>query len=52
MSGVQTLEAFGHTPGRSVFLVTSGHEQLLVSNDKMYVPAHLAPHPDWQGAYD
>jgi len=51
-SGIRILEAFGHTPGHSVFLVTSGSDQLLVSNDTMYVPALLAPHPDWQGAYD
>ena len=24
----------------------------MVSNDTMYVPALLAPHPEWQGAYD
>jgi glyoxylase-like metal-dependent hydrolase (beta-lactamase superfamily II) len=24
----------------------------MVSNDTMYVPALLAPHPDWQGTYD
>ena len=24
----------------------------MVSNDTMYVPALLAPHPDWQGVYD
>ena len=40
----------GHTPGHSAFLVTSGSDQLMVSNDTMYVPALLAPHPDWQGA--
>jgi glyoxylase-like metal-dependent hydrolase (beta-lactamase superfamily II) len=50
--GLQILEAYGHTPGHSVFLVTSGSDQLLVSNDTMYVPGLLAPHPDWQGAYD
>jgi glyoxylase-like metal-dependent hydrolase (beta-lactamase superfamily II) len=50
--GVQILEAVGHTPGHSIFLVTSGSDQLLVSNDTMYVPALLAPHPDWQGSYD
>ncbi|EIM24490.1 MBL fold metallo-hydrolase [Microvirga lotononidis] len=50
--GVQILEAYGHTPGHSVFLVTSGSDQLMVSNDTMYVPALLAPHPEWQGAYD
>ena len=50
--GVRLLAAPGHTPGHSVFLVTSGNDQLMVSNDAMYVPALLAPHPDWQGAYD
>jgi glyoxylase-like metal-dependent hydrolase (beta-lactamase superfamily II) len=50
--GVSLLAAPGHTPGHSAFLVTSGKDQLMVSNDAMYVPALLAPHPDWQGAYD
>src|SRR5450432_4244939 len=31
--GVQILDAHGHTPGHSVFLVTSGNDQLMVSND-------------------
>ena len=50
--GIQMLDAYGHTPGHSVFLVTSGRDQLMVSNDTMYVPALLAPHPEWQGSYD
>ena len=50
--GVRLIAAPGHTPGHSAFLVTSGTQQLMVSNDTMYVPALLAPHPDWQGAYD
>jgi glyoxylase-like metal-dependent hydrolase (beta-lactamase superfamily II) len=50
--GVRLLAAYGHTPGHSAFLVTSGKDQLMVSNDTMYVPALLAPHPDWQGVYD
>jgi glyoxylase-like metal-dependent hydrolase (beta-lactamase superfamily II) len=50
--GVRLIAAPGHTPGHSAFLVTSGKDQLMVSNDTMYVPALLAPHPDWQGAYD
>ena len=39
------LAAVGHTPGHSAFLVTSGKDQLMVSNDTTYVPALLAPHP-------
>jgi glyoxylase-like metal-dependent hydrolase (beta-lactamase superfamily II) len=50
--GVRLIASVGHTPGHSAFLVSSGKEQLMVSNDTMYVPALLAPHPEWQGAYD
>ncbi|WP_288193979.1 MBL fold metallo-hydrolase [uncultured Phyllobacterium sp.] len=49
---IHLIAAPGHTPGHSAFLVTSGNEQLLVSADTMYVPALLAPHPEWQGSYD
>jgi len=50
--GIQLVSAPGHTPGHSAFLIGSGNQQLMVSNDTAYVPALLAPHPDWQGAYD
>ncbi|PRD51783.1 MBL fold metallo-hydrolase [Phyllobacterium myrsinacearum] len=50
--GIHLIAAPGHTPGHSTFLVASGNEQLLVSADTMYVPALLAPHPEWQGSYD
>jgi glyoxylase-like metal-dependent hydrolase (beta-lactamase superfamily II) len=50
--GVRLVEAPGHTPGHAAFLVSSGNQLLMVSNDTAYVPALLAPHPEWQGAYD
>lgn len=50
--GVELITAPGHTSGHSIFLVSSGDQQLMISNDMAYVPALLAPHPDWQGAYD
>ncbi|OWV92566.1 MBL fold metallo-hydrolase [Rhizobium sp. R693] len=50
--GIRILSAPGHTPGHSAYLVDGGNEQLMVSADIMYVPALLAPHPEWQGAYD
>ncbi|KQV83365.1 MBL fold metallo-hydrolase [Rhizobium sp. Root1220] len=50
--GMHLLEAPGHTPGHSTYLVASGSKQLLVSADIMYVPALLAPHPEWEGSYD
>ena len=50
--GIRLVNAPGHTPGHSAFLVSSGNQQLMISNDTAYVPALLGPHPEWQGAYD
>ncbi|TPI40771.1 MBL fold metallo-hydrolase [Mesorhizobium sp. B2-9-1] len=50
--GIRIMAAPGHTPGHSVYHVDASSEQFLVSADTMYVPALLAPHPEWQGAYD
>jgi glyoxylase-like metal-dependent hydrolase (beta-lactamase superfamily II) len=50
--GIHLVNAPGHTPGHSAFLVSSGNKQLMISNDTAYVPALLAPHPEWQGSYD
>lgn len=50
--GVRLVKAPGHTPGHAAFHVSSGNEQLMISNDVAYVPALLAPHPEWQGSYD
>jgi glyoxylase-like metal-dependent hydrolase (beta-lactamase superfamily II) len=50
--GIFLVAAPGHTPGHAAYLVSSGGQQLMISNDTLYVPALLAPHPDWQGVYD
>jgi glyoxylase-like metal-dependent hydrolase (beta-lactamase superfamily II) len=50
--GIRLVNAPGHTPGHSAFHVSSGNQQLMISNDTAYVPALLGPHPEWQGAYD
>lgn len=52
LPGIQLVNAPGHTPGHAAFIVNSGDQQLMISNDTAYVPALLAPHPEWQGAYD
>jgi len=50
--GIRLVNTPGHTPGHAAFLLASGNQQLMISNDTAYVPALLAPHPEWQGAYD
>jgi len=50
--GIRLVNTPGHTPGHAAFHVSSGNQQLMISDDTAYVPALLAPHPEWQGAYD
>ena len=50
--GIRFVNAPGHTPGHTAFHLSSGNEQLLISNDAVYVPALVAAHPGWHGAYD
>lgn len=50
--GVHLIKAPGHTPGHAAYHVSSGAQQLMISNDVAYVPALLAPHPEWEGSYD
>lgn len=50
--GIQFVEAPGHTPGHRSFLLGSGSNQLMISNDTAYVPALVMANPGWHGAYD
>lgn len=50
--GVRLVAAPGHTAGHSAFHVASARQQLMISSDAAYVPALLAPNPEWQGVYD
>ncbi len=50
--GLSFVEAPGHTPGHRAFLLASGKDQHMFSNDTMYMPALNVSHPDWMGSYD
>jgi glyoxylase-like metal-dependent hydrolase (beta-lactamase superfamily II) len=50
--GIGFVMAPGHTPGHRAFLLASGKEQHMFSNDTMYVPALNVAHPEWHGSYD
>ena len=52
VSGVQAVEAFGHTPGHMALIVGSGDESLLFIGDAA-THALISPlHPDWAFAFD
>ena len=50
--GLRLVSAPGHTAGHVAFHLSSGSDQLMISNDTCYVPALSVAHPEWHGAYD
>jgi glyoxylase-like metal-dependent hydrolase (beta-lactamase superfamily II) len=50
--GIRFVSAPGHTPGHRAFHLSSGSNQLMISNDTAYVPALVVANPGWRGAYD
>src|SRR2546421_8043758 len=51
-SGIETVDAAGHTPGHTVFALQAGNESLMVLSDTTQHPALFARHPDWQPQFD
>jgi glyoxylase-like metal-dependent hydrolase (beta-lactamase superfamily II) len=50
--GVRAIAAHGHTPGHSVFHVSSGGEQLFVMADTSSRPDLFLRNPQWQSIFD
>ena len=50
--GIRAVAAHGHTPGHSVFHVTSGNEQLFVMADTSGRPELFLRNPHWQSMFD
>jgi glyoxylase-like metal-dependent hydrolase (beta-lactamase superfamily II) len=50
--GVTAVASYGHTPGHTSYLVSSGKKQLMVLGDVSNVPALFVKNPNWQAAFD
>lgn len=50
--GVRAIAAHGHTPGHTVFEVTSGEAGLLVLSDTTNRPELFARNPGWHAVFD
>lgn len=50
--GITSVEAAGHTPGHTAFVIASGNGKLFVQSDTTNLPALFAVHPDWQVQFD
>jgi glyoxylase-like metal-dependent hydrolase (beta-lactamase superfamily II) len=50
--GVTAIAAPGHTPGHTMYRVTSGNQTLLIWGDIIHAAALQFPHPEWAIAFD
>jgi glyoxylase-like metal-dependent hydrolase (beta-lactamase superfamily II) len=50
--GIQSVAAFGHAPGHTVYTVASGNARLLFAADTTNIPALFVRHPDWSAVFD
>lgn len=52
LPGVIAVDAVGHTPGHTAFLVQSGDDKLLIIGDAIHFPGVQLPFPDVAVTYD
>jgi glyoxylase-like metal-dependent hydrolase (beta-lactamase superfamily II) len=50
--GITSIAAHGHTPGHTVFAISSGSASMLVLGDTTNPPALFVRNPDWQAVFD
>jgi glyoxylase-like metal-dependent hydrolase (beta-lactamase superfamily II) len=50
--GVTAMAAPGHTPGHTMYRVTSGNQTLLIWGDIVHAAPLQFPHPEWAIAFD
>jgi glyoxylase-like metal-dependent hydrolase (beta-lactamase superfamily II) len=50
--GITSIEAPGHTPGHTAFVVASGNSRILIQSDVTNIPEFFLRNPDWHVAYD
>ena len=50
--GITTVQADGHTPGHTAFVIASGNEKMMYVADITNHPALFARRPEWQAMFD
>lgn len=50
--GVRSRAAYGHTPGHTAYVVSSGGETLVIAADIANVPALFVANPGWHAVFD
>ena len=52
VGGIESIAAFGHSPGHTALALRSGSERFTFLGDTAHVPALFVRNPDWQVQFD
>lgn len=52
VGGIESIAAFGHSPGHTALTLRSGNERFTYLGDTAHVPALFVRNPDWQVQFD
>jgi glyoxylase-like metal-dependent hydrolase (beta-lactamase superfamily II) len=52
LPGIRSVASYGHTPGHTSYLISSGNDQLMVLGDVSNLPAFFVRNPGWHAAFD
>ncbi len=50
--GITSIDANGHTPGHTAFVIASGSSKILIQSDVTNIPELFLRNPDWHVAFD
>ena len=50
--GITSVDANGHTPGHTAFVIASGNSKILIQSDVTNIPELFLRNPDWHVAFD
>ena len=50
--GVRAVAMYGHTPGHTGYIVSSGKRQLIITSDITNIPALFVRNPGWHAVFD
>jgi glyoxylase-like metal-dependent hydrolase (beta-lactamase superfamily II) len=52
LPGIRAIAAYGHTPGHTAYMVTSGNSKLIIAGDFLHVGLVQFPNPDISASFD
>ncbi|WP_230532440.1 MBL fold metallo-hydrolase [Microvirga roseola] len=52
VSGLTSVAAYGHTPGHTAYMLSSGNDRLMIMSDTTNHPALFVRNPDWAAVFD